>query len=156
MKNNMTYLRKRSLFLFLIIAVIPAVVFAKETIGDYVIEFDQKLESDTNDDGKNDLTSYYLGDRLVWSASDNDRDGKLDLWLRYRNGDAVDLELYDTDSDGNPDKIAEFDYQGKREVVYDSSAKFPSESSFTSSIIWLLALAGIGYVGYRYKVKKTA
>lgn len=142
--------------LLAVIAFLPLAGYAKEMIGDYVLEYDEKIEADTNNDGKNDRTTYYLGNRLVWSAYDEDGNGKPDLWLRYKNGDTVDLELHDPDGNGEPDKIAEFDYQGKREVIYDSEEEFAKNSYFGMyTVLMLIAIIGIAiYFGRNFIYKK--
>lgn len=140
----------------LVLLMLPSGVFAKEMIGDYLLEYDQKIEADTDGNGKNDRTSYYQGERLVWSAYDEDENGEPELWLRYKNGDIVDLELYDPDGDGEPDKIAEFDYQGKREVIYDSEAEFAGSSSL-SFLVYIYIGVGLAiavFFGKRYLVRK--
>ena len=119
----------------------PADTFAKETIGGYVVEFDHKLEADTDGNGTNDRTSYYLGDRLMWSAYDEDGNGEADLWLRYRNGDTVDLEITDKNGDREADTIAEYNTQEKREVIFDAGQA--ESSSWTNSVI-LGFIVGIG------------
>lgn len=143
--KNLNLQLKIVLFLFL---ALPLTVLAKETIGDYILEFDEKIETDTDGNGQNDRTSYYKSNVLVWSAFDDDENGEPDLWLRYKNGDTVDLEISDPDGDGNPDKMAEFDYQGKRELIYDSDAKFADNSSSVMTyvlIIGILTAAGAWY-----------
>lgn len=132
-------------------ALSPFGVSAKETIGGYPLEYDQALPADTNGNGTPDRTSYYLGDRLVWSAYDEDEDGEADLWLRYRNGDMVDLELTDTNGDGEPEKIAEFDLGEKREVIYDSEADLASSGG--SPLLGTLVLLGLAAVAWQNRMK---
>lgn len=102
---------------------LPVFVFAKAgvlEVGDYAIEYDSIIEADTNGNGKNDRASYYLNEQLVFTAYDENEDGSQDLWFRFKNGDAVDLELADSNGDGNPDVITEVDAQEKAEVIYDA------------------------------------
>jgi len=104
---------------------LPVLAFAKEgvlEIGDYTIEYDQAFEADTNNNGTNDRVSYYLKEQLVFTAYDENEDGKQDLWFRFTNGDAVDLELSDKNADGKPDTITEVNAQEKAEVIYDTQA----------------------------------
>lgn len=122
-------------------AVLPYAVSAKEMIGDYVLEYDLKTVADTNGDGTDDRTSYYKGDALIWSAYDENGDGKPDLWMRYKNGDTIDLELFDPDGDGEPDKITEFNAQEKAEVVYDNGAEFAGGGSAVNYVLIALVLA---------------
>ena len=132
-----------------VLCVLPLAGHAKEAIGGYALEYDQKYETDTDNNGKNDRTSYYQGDRLVWSAYDEDENGKADLWIRYRDGDTPDLELVDYNSDGDPDKISEFDYQGKREVIYDTVEE---SSSGIIKLIIFAAIAGLAvYLANKYR-----
>ena len=104
---------------------LPVFVFAKEgmlEVGDYTIEYDQALETDTNNNGTNDRVSYYLKEQLVFTAYDENEDGKQDLWFRFTNGDTVDLELADKNADGKPDIVTEVSAQEKAEVIYDTKA----------------------------------
>ena len=152
MKNIKTQLKA----FLLVLLLLPSGVFAKEMIGDYLLEYDQKIEADTDGNGKNDRTSYYLGERLVWSSYDEDENGEPDFWLRYKNGDTVDLEIYDPDGDGEPEKIAEFDYQGKREVIYDSEAEFAGNSPL-SYVVYIYIGVGLAIAVFfvkRYLLRK--
>lgn len=115
----------------------PLISFAKESVAGYPLEFDQKLEADTNGNGVNDRTSYYIGDRITWTVYDEDENGKPDVWLRYANGDTLDLELYDRDGDGEPETITEFDGQENAEVIYDADVPGGTSSS------WLWWLIGV-------------
>lgn len=139
----------------LLLLALPLAVLAKETIGDYVLEFDEKIETDTDGNGKNDRTSYYKNNVLVWSAFDDDEDGEPDLWLRYKNGDIVDLEISDPNGDGNPDKIAEFDYQGKRELIYDSGAEFAGSNSLSMTYVLIIGILTIAGAWYYFRIRKT-
>ncbi|MEK7519804.1 MAG: hypothetical protein AAB581_00975 [Patescibacteria group bacterium] len=108
----------------------PFAGFAKEGVAGYLFEYDQKLETDTNGNGVNDRTSYYQGDRLVWTAYDEDENGAADLWFRFKNGDTVDLELADRDGDGEPDLITEVSSAEKAEVIFDEQAAGGGASSW--------------------------
>lgn len=116
----------------------PLMGFAKEGVAGYLFEFDQKLEADTNGNGVNDRTSYYKGDRLMWTVYDQDENGEPDLWFRYANGDTLDLELFDRNGDGEPDTITEFDGQENAEVIYDADAPGGASSSW---LWWLIGAA---------------
>lgn len=121
----MNILFTKKTLIMLAISCLPFFAFAKEgvlEVGDYTIEHDQSFEADTNDNGKNDRTSYYMSGQLVFTAYDENEDGKQDLWFRFKNGDVVDLELSDTNSDGDPDVITEVDAQEKAEVIYSEEA----------------------------------
>lgn len=127
------------------LALLPATAFAKiSTInaGDYRIEYDQKFDSDTDVDGRNDLVSYYSGDNLVLAAFDHDKNGRTDLWLRYKNGDSVDLELADRDGNGDPDLITEVAVNEKTDVIYDA------ERAGGGSRGWFVVLALLAAAAY--------
>lgn len=146
-RSQFTHRRMQKITLTTILcvaALMPLGVSAKETIGGYPLEYDQTLSADTDGNGTPDRTSYYLGNRLVWSAYDEDEDGAADLWLRYRNGDMVDLELTDQNGDGKPEKIAEFDTAEKREVIFDSEAAPASGGS--SPLLGALVILGLAAV----------
>ena len=132
------------------LAASPVYALTTENIGDYTIEYDRKVESDTDGDGKNDRTSYYGGDTLLWSAYDESKDGTPDLWMRFRGGDTVDLELFDRDGNSEPDKIAEYDQGARREVVFDDRVSTPGSSS--NAILFLVfgVIIALGYVIKKY------
>ena len=115
-------------------------------IGDYVIEYDQKIQADTDADGKDDRQSYYLKDQLVFVAYDENGDGKPNLWFRYTNGDTVDLELADKNTDGKPDTITEIDSNGKAEVIFDTGGSHGGSS--LSSLYVLIVIPLLGAAAY--------
>lgn len=128
----------------------PIFTFAKEgvlEIGEYTIEYDQTHEADTNDNGKNDRTSYYFKEQLVFTAYDENEDGKQDLWFRFTNGDTVDLELADTDGDGDPNTIAEVNAQEKADVIYDTEAS-------GGIMFGLVFFIGMGILGLAFWQRK--
>lgn len=134
---------------------LPFGAYAKEFgVGDYPIIFDQKLEADTSGNGVNDRTSYYQGDLLVWTAYDEDENGEWETWFRYKGGDSVDLELYDRDGNGTPDRIVEVDAQEKPEVIYDAAFEGGTFSSATTTVIVILVLGGAGAGWYVWRKKK--
>lgn len=152
-RNSMNNIAIKILLATVIIAA-PFGAYSKDlTIGDYAMTFDQTFEADTDGNGTNDRTSYYQGDTLMWAAYDEDENGKADLWLRYKNGDSVDLELYDRDGDGEPDKIVEVDSQEKTEVIYDAAAKGASSPSSFAALIIALVLGGAAAGWYFWREK---
>ncbi|MEK7493646.1 MAG: hypothetical protein AAB630_00665 [Patescibacteria group bacterium] len=155
-----TFLLKK-IIVAVAIACLPAFVFAQSAVqtlkvGDYTIEYDKTLEADTNSNGKNDRTSYYLKDQLVFTAYDENEDGKQDLWFRFKNGDAVDLELADKNADGKPDMITEVDAQEKAEVIYDADADGGSSfKTFFFIAIAIVATAAV-YFGRTFLIKQLS
>ena len=141
--------------ILLLLLALPWGVFAKEAIGNYVLEFDEKIQADADGNGKNDRMSYYKSGILAWSVFDNNENGEPDLWLRYKNGDTVDLEISDADENGKPDTIAEFDYQGKRELIYDANVEFTGDSF---GVTYALAAAAVVAAGawYYFKMRKKS
>jgi len=130
----------------------PFVAFAQaktETlkVGGYVVEYDKKLDADTNTNGKNDRASYYLKDQLVFAAYDENEDGKSDLWFRYKNGETADVELADANADGKPDTITELDPQEKAEVVFDARAKQRSSSGGLYAVLGIAIIVGAAFFG---------
>lgn len=101
----------RALILAAVFVSMLAICAQAKTVsaGPYRVDYDQSFDTDTDSDGLLDRTSYYLGENLVFTAWDTDGDGKKDLWLRYDDEKYLDLELADTNKDGKPDEIAEFD-----------------------------------------------
>lgn len=128
--------------LFLLLAAIlqptPAAYAASTVeVGKYQIEYDQYYKDDTDDNGSLDCTSYYLGDKLVFTAWDTDENGVPDLWFRYDGEEYLDLELADDNGDGKPDEIAMVDR--------DENVNYLEASSFD---IWeLLGSSAIAIIG---------
>ncbi len=79
------------------------------TIGEHTIDYDEFLQSDTDNNGMNDRQSYYKNDALVFTAYDRNEDGKPDLWFRYDDELRLDLEIVDQNKDGTPDEFHQFD-----------------------------------------------
>lgn len=160
-RNNMNTLFFKKIVIALAIACMPALAFAQSaaqtlTVGDYAIEYDQKLEADTNNNGKNDRTSYYRNEQLVFTAYDENEDGKQDLWFRFKNGDAVDLELADTDGNGKPDIITEVDAQEKAEVIYNAKAGGGSSFKTFFFIVIAIVLVVAAYFGREFFMKQLS
>ena len=154
MKN----INKFLLSIFLLLVLFPAVhASAKLAVGDYTFEFDEKFEADTDGDGKTDRISYYQGGTLVLAAYDQNKDGKSDLWLRYKNGDTVDLELEDTNGDGSPDYIAEVAPNEKAEVIFNSNIAGGSAGGVLKTVFYAFLIGGAGYyIAKRYFGRKGA
>jgi len=145
---NIFFLKK--IVIALAVACMPVFVLAQSgaqtlKVRDYTTEYDQKLEADTNNNGKNDRTSYYFKDQLVFTAYDENEDGKQDLWFRFKNGETVDLELADKDGNGKPDVITEVDVQEKAEVIYDAKAGGGSSSGTFFFIAIIIEFAVVAY-----------
>ena len=135
---------------------LSAVANGKISVGGYPIEYDSTLESDTNGNGKNDRTSYYLNGVLTFTAYDENEDGKPDLWLRFKNGDTIDLELADKNGDGEPDLITEITPQEKAEVIYDSGARGESTSVISTLLVLAIIAAAGAYFSRELLVKQLA
>lgn len=90
-----------------ILVAMPIVGNAEEVrtleIGDRTISYDRVVEADENENGVNDRTTYYLGEEMVFTAYDENENGKADLWLGWKDGESVELELADQNGDGTPD-----------------------------------------------------
>ncbi len=83
------------------------------TLGTYKIEYDEIFMDDSDGNGTKDRRSYYKNGLLVLAAWDTNKDGKNDLWLRFKDGDYADLEADDSDNDGSLDKIVRVDKNEK-------------------------------------------
>ncbi len=105
-------------------------------LGEYEVEFDQSFEEDIDDDGVAELTLYYKDNVLVASAEDTNQDGQPDFWLRYTPDWYADMEVRDSDFDGEPD---EFVYMDENEQILDveemSTSTDQDEDSATSGIV---------------------
>lgn len=74
------------------------------------VTFDETVSGTEQDpDVTVERTSYYDGDRLVFTAYDTDGDGLDDLWFEYDDSRRLKMELRDTDGDGDPDRALRFD-----------------------------------------------
>ena len=78
-------------------------------IGATKVRFNQVFADDTSGDGNFDRRSYYQDDLLVLSAWDTNLDGSFDLWLRFVEGDYVNLEARDLSGDGRIDELVRVD-----------------------------------------------
>ena len=61
-----------------------------------------KAQKDTNADGKPDTTIYYVKGVVIRTESDTNGDAKIDEWVYYSNGKPSKAEK-DTNADGKPD-----------------------------------------------------
>lgn len=160
-RNNMKTFFLKKMIVAVAIACLPVFVFAQSTpqtlkVGDYTIEYDQKLEGDTNNNGKNDRASYYRNEKLVFTAYDENEDGKQDLWFRFKNGETVDLELADTDGNGKPDIITEVDVQERAEVIYDAKAVGGFSFKTFFFIVIAIVLVVAAYFGRAFFMKQLS
>lgn len=104
----------KKLILLFIIAIMAFSVAAESVrVGGYKVKYDQVIEGDSDYDGINDRTSYYLEDVLVFSAYDTDGDGKQDMWFTYANGTDMNVAMRDTTGDGKPENVLTYDEKGK-------------------------------------------
>lgn len=85
----------------------------KIKIGGHKIIYDQIIYGDSNYDGINDRTSYYLNDELVFTAYDTNEDGFPDMWFTYTNGTYVDTAMRDQTGDNKPENIVTYNQDGK-------------------------------------------
>ncbi len=74
-------------------------------LGTHRIKFDRVFADDTDDDGYLDRRSFYKDGLLVLTAWDTNKDGSFDLWLRFADGEYVDLEARDLSGDGQLDTL---------------------------------------------------
>lgn len=145
-----TFLFKKAVVIGSVIACLPFFTSAKQSVvevGDYATEYDQTFEADTNGNGKNDRTSYYMNGQLVFTAYDENEDGRQDLWFRFKNGDTADLELADADADGDPDMITEVDAEEKAEVIYNADA----EGGIMFGLIFFIAMGALALAFWQRK-----
>lgn len=111
----------------------------KARIGGYTVEYDQAVEGDSDYDGVDDRTSYYLDDVLVFSAYDTDGDGEKDMWFTYTNGTYKEAAMRDADGNGRPDDILTYDEEG---VVVSEKHKSSIPGGW-GTIVGALVLAGL-------------
>ena len=56
---------------------------------------------------------YYKDDQLQFVGWDKNNDGNKDFWIRMIEGEYADLQMEDTDFDGEVDIITNFDSEGR-------------------------------------------
>lgn len=92
-------------------------------LGKHQIEYDEIFTDDSDGNGTRDRRSYYKNGLLVLAAWDTDKDGKNDLWLRFKEGEFIDLEAYDSNNDGSLDKIVRVDKNEEISGLYEREKK---------------------------------
>ena len=71
---------------------------------------------DTNADGQIDQWEYYEADALTRLEKDRDYDQRVDHWVTYRDGKAVQAE-FDTNGSGTADQREFYDAEGALQRV---------------------------------------
>jgi len=89
------------------------------TLGKYRIDYDEIFTDDTDGNRTRDRRSYYKNGLLVLASWDTDKDGKNDMWLRFKDGYSVDLEAFDSDNDGSLNKIVRVDKNEEISSIYE-------------------------------------
>ncbi|MDY0234783.1 MAG: hypothetical protein RBR71_02070 [Gudongella sp.] len=56
---------------------------------------------------------YYQDDQLQFVSWDKNHDGNMDFWIRMVDGEYADLQMEDTDFDGEVDTVIKFDSEGR-------------------------------------------
>lgn len=108
-KNNLKFTISTLLFfpVFVLAQSNPAIEMSEKIqildFSTYSVEYTEEFKT------KDNITNYYLGERMVLSAIDSNNDSKTDIWLRYNEEGQLDLELIDVDFDDEVDIINEFD-----------------------------------------------
>lgn len=82
-------------------------------IAGETVRFDVMRDRDFDGDGKPEQRAYYLGERMVAAAFDNDRDGNFDAWVNFAEDMHVTREVVDNDGDGRPDQVQAMDAKGR-------------------------------------------
>ncbi len=122
-------------------------------LGEYSVEYDEIFTDDSNGDGREEMTLYYLNDVLVASTEDTNQDGKPDFWLRYTPDWYADMEIRDTDLDGKPD---EFTLVDENEAILSVEQIDPEQASDHESdsdsggnvFVWIIVIiAAVLFLG---------
>ncbi|MEH0021155.1 MAG: hypothetical protein V6Z89_15990 [Desulfobacter sp.] len=90
----------------------------------------ERLESDTEYDGKPDLWQFYKNNTLETLHRDENRDGRVDVIGFYKNGDVRRVEK-DTDGDGYFETIQQYDHPDWTLVVSRDADGNQSPDSIT-------------------------
>lgn len=107
-------------FIIAIALFFPLVSWAQENED---IKEVQKIDFDKYSLNYNDTadieggTLYYLDDKLILSTYDTNNDNNVDIWLRFNENGNLDLEVLDTDFDGQADIVNKLDEQEKASVI---------------------------------------
>jgi hypothetical protein len=107
------------------------------TVAGRVVTYDRAVEADTDDDGTNDRTTYYMGASMVMTAYDEDQDGRHELWFFYDEEERVNAEAADEDGDGSADAIVPI---GPDEQVMEA-APAPEDDAGVSLMLPLIVAA---------------
>ncbi|MEE8474962.1 MAG: hypothetical protein V3T01_06405 [Myxococcota bacterium] len=79
-----------------------------------------------------------LGDRPAHGVVDRDRDGRIDHWIYRENGE-ISREVFDEDSDGQPDRVLVYDLVnhriGRVEEDTDHDGSFDSWTDYREGVI---------------------
>ena len=101
----------KKITLTLILLLLCVSIASAETIkiGGEKVVYDEIIEGDSDFDGVDDRTSYYLNDELIFSAYDTDGDGEADMWFKYTGDSVLETAMRDTTGDGQPENLVSFD-----------------------------------------------
>jgi len=73
-----------------------------------------RIYDDVNDlKNSQERRMYYEDDQLQFVSWDKNNDGNKDFWIRMVNGEYADLQMEDTNFDGEVDTIIKFDPEGR-------------------------------------------
>lgn len=111
------------------------------TIAEHTVNYDEMIKVDTDDDGFEDRSSYYLKDELVFTTYDRNKDGKPDLWFRFAPDLYLDLEVADNNFDGKPDVETSFDKE--EEIIASKDLTPPKQQTEKDNNLFLYAGVGI-------------
>lgn len=139
--------------IILLMLLLLSVTFASaETIkiGGEKVTYDQIMQGDSDFDGINDRTSYYLENILVFSAYDTNGDGKQDMWFTYVEGTYPETAMRDTTGDGRPENIITLDKEG--EIITE---KERGKNQWIYIVIGVIVICGLAYFFLKEKKKKV-
>jgi len=103
---------KRAALLLLLLLFASCAGAQSVRVGGQRVVYDEVIRGDSDYDGVDDRTSYYLEDVLVFSAYDTDGDGEQDMWFTYVEGTYPKTAMRDTTGDGRPENIVTLDKTG--------------------------------------------
>ena len=139
--------KKIIILIIMLMIAVPLVSADKIRVGGEKVIYDEVIEGDSDFDGINDRTSYYLEDVLVFSAYDTNSDGEPDMWFTYVNETYPEIAMRDTTGDGKPENV--ISYNEKGEIINEEVRE-----NRPWGLIILIAIVVAG-AGTYYVVRKT-
>ncbi len=77
------------------------------------VPFNRVYDDVNNEKDFKERRMYYKDEQLQFVSWDKNNDGTKDFWIRMVDGEYADLQMEDTDFDGEVDIVTKFDSEGR-------------------------------------------